>query len=268
MFNKLIGKTKILKSDENVKKDFKKLANYVNYAKGQNRSIGMFVADCRGGVSVEYLEMIIKAKITSYPDIATLKLISDNSEGRVSLKELTLACGYSNYSNNDMEQIKNLYVRRGFICYANYGDRAIDSEVGGRRLVLVIQNDVGNMRSSNTKVLAITSRKKPSMPTHVFLNKEFGLQYDSIICCELTDTLSKRRLISRNGVIEKIAECPRHIMQKVEVALAKADGLIGLHVSEQEAIEALMNLNNGKQKTYEYENSYSHNTNRQVACAY
>lgn len=263
MINTLFSQNK---SEENVKKDFKKLAGYVNYAKG-HRTIGMFVADCHGGISVEYLEMIIKAKITSYPEIATLKLIADNSEGRVSFKELMLACGYSNYSKNDMEQIKNIRVRRGWICFANYADRAWDSEVSGRRLVLVIQNDKGNLCSPNTIVLAMTSRKKASMPTHVAIPKKYGLQYDSIVCCELPDTLTKRRLISNKGVIEKIAECPPEIMMKVEVAFGRAVGSIPLNVSEEEAIGALNNLNN-KQKVYQYQNENNYNTRRQIACAY
>lgn len=251
------------KTEENQKKDFRKLAKYVIHAKGQHRTINGFSADLH--IGADYLADIINARITSYPTIQFLKLIADYSEGRVTLKELTLACGYSNYANNDLEQIKNLQVRRGWICYANYADRAWDSEVSGRRLVLVIQNNVGNMHSSNTKVLAITSRRKPSMPTHVFISKDHGIPYDSIISCELADTLTKRRLISNRGIIEKIAECPRHIMERVEVALAKADGTIGLHVSEQDAIEALINLNSKNQQIHQYQNNY--NINKQVAYA-
>lgn len=262
MINTLFAKNK---SEENVKKDFKKLAGYVNYAKG-HRSIGMFAADCRGGISVEYLDMIIKAKITSYPEIATLKLIADNSEGRVSFKELMLACGYSNYANNDMEQIRNINVRRGWICYVNYADRGLDSEVNGRRLALVIQNDKGNKFSSNTIVLAITSRNKRNIPTHVHIGRECGLKFESTICCELTDTVTKRRLISNNGVVEKIAECPPEIMKKVEIAYARAVGTIELHVDEQDAIETLKELNREKAKVYRYENNASL-ANQQVACA-
>jgi mRNA interferase MazF len=249
-------------NEENAKKDFKKLANYVKIAQGI-RSIDNFAADCR--VSGDYMESIIKARINSYPTMPTLKAISDNSQGRVTFKELTLACGYSNYVNNDMEQIKNIQVKRGWICFANYADRAMDSEVGGRRPVLVMQNNKGNAFSSNTIVLAITSRKKPSMPTHVLLEKKYGLQYDSTICCELPDTLTKRRLISNEGIIEKIAECPEHILKQVEVALNRAFGAIELYVNEQDAIESLMNLNKGKTRIHQYENNYK--KSRQLAYA-
>lgn len=258
-------KTLLKKSitEENVKKDFKKLASYVIIAKG-NRSIDNFAADCK--VSGDYMERVIKAKILTYPDITFLKVVSNNSENRVTLKELTIACGFSNYTNNDLEQIKNIRVERGGIYFCNFGDRGIDSEIFGHRPVLIIQNNKGNFFSSNTKVLMITTRSKAKSPTHVPIGKEFGLKYDSIVCCEMEDTISKRRLMSRSGVVEKIAECSEELMIKISIALAKADGIIELDVPEKEAIEVLKNLNGRKQKFYQYENNY--NTRRQVACAY
>jgi len=264
MFNKLIPKTKIL--EENTKKDFKKLAHYVIHAKG-HRTINGFSADMR--INPNDLADIINARINSYPAITLLKLIADHSEGRVTLKELTLACGYSNCPNNNSAQIKNIHVRRGWFCWVDMGDNCLDSEYGLKRLCLIIQNDKGNMFSGTTICVPITSRRsKPLMPTHVFAEKEkYGLREDSIISCEQVRCISKRRLIF-NGAVQKVSEAPLELMSKVEVALARAQGIIGLHVSEQEAIEALMNLNNGKQKTYQYENNYSRNTNRQVACAY
>lgn len=263
MFNTPIKKTI---TEENSKKDFKKLSNYVNLAKGY-RTINNFAADCR--TNADYLELVINAKISSYPTIPFLKLIADNSEGRVTLKELTLACGYSNYANNDMEQIKNIYVRRGWFAYANFGDRAMDSEIGGHRLVLIIQNDTGNKFSSNTMVIPITSRKKKNMPTHVMVGSDCGLQFDSTISCELTSTISKRRLI-QNGIVQKIADCPAHIMKMVEVALLKAQGVIDLRMDEQEAIDLLVNMNTNMNttRTYQYENNYTRNAMSQVACAY
>ena len=258
MFNTPIKKTI---TEENAKKDFKKLANYVLRAKG-NRTINGFAADLR--TNAAYLADIINVRINSYPTIPFLKLIADNSDNRVSLKELTLACGYSNYANNDMEQIKNIYVRRGWFAYANFGDRAMDSEIAGHRLVLIIQNDTGNKFSSNTMVIPITSRKKKNMPTHVIVGSDCGLQFDSTISCELTSTISKRRLV-QNGIVQKVAECPSYIMKLVEVALLKAQGVIDLRMDEQEAIDSLINMNTTK--TFQYENNYSHHVTSQMAYA-
>ena len=263
MFNKLMGKSSI--AEDNVKKDFKKLAGYVRHAKGQHRTINNFAADCR--TDANYIQEVINAKIIDYPRIQFLKIISDNSEGRVSLKDLTLACGYSNYANDDMEQIKGIKIKRGDFYWADYGDKCIDSEYGNRRMVLIIQNDVGNLRSSTTISLPMTSRiSKAKLPTHVEATaKECNIPQDSIISCEQVRCISKRRLIQNNGVLQKIAECPTYIMQKVEVALGRAEGTIGLHVSEKDAIEALMNLNK-MSKINRYEKNYG--VGRQVACAF
>jgi len=258
MLNKLVNKTK---TEENIKKDFKKLATYIITAKGYDRTINGFAADLKS--NAEYLADLINARACAYPPVQFLKLISDNSEGRVTLKELTMACGYSNYTNNDLEQIKNIQVKRGFICYANFGDKAIDSEIGGHRPVLIIQNNTGNHFSSNSIVLAITSRKKTKLPTHVFIGKECGLPFDSTISCELPNTISKRRLLSNTGTVEILAECPQHILKLVEVALLKSQGIINLRMDDQEAIEYLENMNTAK--TYQFENN--HDTNRQHAFA-
>ena len=262
MFNKLI--TRKINTEENAKKDFKKLANYVTLAKG-NRSIDNFAADCK--VSGDYMEGIIRAKMSTYPDITFLKVVSDNSQGRVSFKDLTLACGYSNYANNDLLQIRNIKIDRGGIYFCNFSDRGIDSEVTGHRPICIIQNPVGNERSSNTKVLSITSRSKAKLPTHVEISsKEYpGLRCDSIICCELEDTISKRRLLSGSGVVEKIAQCSPELLLRISVAVAKADGVIDLNVPEKIAIETLMNLNRGTQRTIQYQNNY--NIGRQTVFA-
>jgi mRNA interferase MazF len=257
----------VLKNNANAQdqeKDFKKLGKLVSVAKGY-RTINGFAADCR--TNADYIADIINLRIQSYPTVKFLELIADNSEGRVALKELKMACGYSLYDRNDMEQIKNIYVRRGWFAYANFGDNAIDSEYGGYRLVLIIQNDVGNRHSSTTLACPITSRKKSNLPTHVLVSaREHGLQYDSIISTEQTRCISKRRLLT-NGCVEKIAECSYDLMKKVEVALMKAEGVVDLSISEEEALEILKNLN----KTYKQENNYNRGfgfgTNRNVAFA-
>jgi len=163
-------------------------------------------------------------------------------------------------ANNDMEQIKNMRVRRGELWWADFGDKSLDSEYAQRRIVLIIQNDVGNQHSSTTISIPSTTRKtKSKMPTHVFLSSKIGIPEDSLITCEQVRCISKRRLL------QKIADCPFFIMQKVEIALMRAEGTLGLYVSEEEAIQTLMNLNKSNTRSYQYENNY--NTNRQVAYA-
>jgi len=249
-------------TEENVKKDFKKLANYVIKAKGNDRSIKGFTADCK--VDCEYMENVIKGKINCYPDLSFLRTVSDNSEGRVSLKDLTMACGYSNYTNNDMEKIKNIEVRRGCFCYVTLGD-VMDSEYGGNRMCLVIQNDIGNHFSSTSIIIPLTSRRsKAKLPTHVEVGANCGLPQESIVSCEQVRCVSKRRL-TQNGIVQKVSQCPPNIMLKIEVALLKSQGVIDLRMNEQEAINYLTNMN--KQKIFQFDNNRNQNTVRQSVFA-
>lgn len=57
---------------------------------------------------------------------------------------------------------------------------------GGRRPVLIFQNNIGNKHSPNVAVLPITSRiKKKRQITHVILPAvETGLAVDSMVLCE------------------------------------------------------------------------------------
>ena len=105
-----------MQSKENIKKDFEKLAICARTAKGSHRTINAFASQCH--ISSDAFANVLDAKINSYPEMKFLKAIADNSEGRVSLKELELACSYSNYANDDMEIIKGIYVERGWLCYA------------------------------------------------------------------------------------------------------------------------------------------------------
>ena len=70
-------------------------------------------------------------------------------------------------------------IRRYDIVQADLGS-VIGSEQGGKRPVLIIQNDVGNRYSPTTIVAVITSKHKKEIPTHVFIHKDCvnGLKCD------------------------------------------------------------------------------------------
>ena len=76
-------------------------------------------------------------------------------------------------------------VRRGDIYYADLSP-VVGSRQGGVRLVLIVQNDVGNRFSPTVIAAAITSqRDKTNLPTHIALHAErTGLQKDSIVLLE------------------------------------------------------------------------------------
>ena len=71
-------------------------------------------------------------------------------------------------------------IKRGEIYWVDFG-KTKGSEQGGKRPALVVQNNIGNKHSPTTIVVAITSKRKPNLPTHVILEKDAlnGLSSDS-----------------------------------------------------------------------------------------
>ncbi len=106
-------------------------------------------------------------------------------------------------------------MKRGELYMAEL-DPVIGSEQGGRRPVLIIQNDMGNLHSPTVIVAPLTaSTGKPEMPTHVHIPKdEGGLWRGSTVLCEQVRTLEKTRLSRRLG------ELTPQSMRRVEHALS------------------------------------------------
>lgn len=106
-------------------------------------------------------------------------------------------------------------VKRGDVYMAEL-DPVVGSEQGGRRPVLLIQNDLGNRFAPTVIAVPLTaSRRKPDLPTHVGVaGGEGGLWHDSIVLCEQVRTLEKSRLIKRLGTLSPLR------MKAVEAALS------------------------------------------------
>ena len=70
------------------------------------------------------------------------------------------------------------------------------AEQGGKRPVVIIQNNVGNRHSPTVIVAAITGKiNKAKIPTHVEISKEaYKLDMDSVILLEQIRTVDKTRL--------------------------------------------------------------------------
>ena len=108
--------------------------------------------------------------------------------------------------------------QRGDLYYADL-DPVVGSEQGGVRPVVVIQNNTGNHHSP-TLVAAITSRRKPTLPTHVPIGAaECGLEEDSCVLLEQFRTLDRMRF---RAYIGRLA--PESIA-KINEALALSVGL-------------------------------------------
>ena len=86
------------------------------------------------------------------------------------------------------------------------------------RPVIIIQNDVGNKKSSTVIVAAITSRNKKALPTHIVL-ETVGLNERSTVLLEQIRTIDKARLDA------KLGQASNHDMQKIDDALRISVGV-------------------------------------------
>ena len=111
-------------------------------------------------------------------------------------------------------------VKRGDIYYADLSP-VVGSEQGGRRPVLIVQNNVGNHYSPTVIVAAITTKiQKGKMPTHVEVKaNESGLEKDSVVLLEQVRTIDKQRLR------DKVTQLSAQEMELVDEALAISVGL-------------------------------------------
>ncbi|MCQ4638661.1 type II toxin-antitoxin system PemK/MazF family toxin, partial [Anaerovorax odorimutans] len=107
---------------------------------------------------------------------------------------------------------------RGDVYYADLNP-VIGSEQGGKRPVVIIQNDLGNRYSPTVIVAAVTGRKKIKLPTHVALKGIPELDHDSIILLEQLRTIDKQRLREPIGSLDKLT------MKELDQALLVSIGI-------------------------------------------
>ena len=109
--------------------------------------------------------------------------------------------------------MKDERIYRGDIYLANLNPYK-GSEQGGKRPVIIIQNDVGNHYRPTVIVTAVTSRffKKRALPTHVPLDNE-ELEKNSLALLEQIRTIDKSRLI------RKIGRVPKETMEEIDRAI-------------------------------------------------
>ena len=94
-------------------------------------------------------------------------------------------------------------IRRYDIVQADLGE-TIGSEQGGVRPVLIIQNDIGNINSSCTIIMPLSSKLKSlEMPTHTIIHKgmDNGLKTDSVVLGEQMRVISNKRIIKKIGTV-------------------------------------------------------------------
>ena len=109
---------------------------------------------------------------------------------------------------------KDFGFLRGEIYFADL-DPHYGSEQGGKRPVIVIQNNTGNKFAPTVIVAAVTSKvsKKPNQPTHVLIEKNPAFSRPSVVLLEQIRTIDKQRLR------EYVCHVDQELMKKVEKAL-------------------------------------------------
>lgn len=78
-------------------------------------------------------------------------------------------------------------------------------EQRGKRAVIIVQNDMGNLHSPTVEIIPLSARinKARHLPTHVFVkaDKLTGLRMDSLALAEQPKTIDKTKLIHRIGSV-------------------------------------------------------------------
>ena len=111
-------------------------------------------------------------------------------------------------------------VKRGELFWVDL-DPVKGSEQSGRRPVLVLQNDIGNVYAPTTIVASLTtSQFAKEYPTNVFLPKSTdGLKFNSTVM------LSQIRVIDKTRLQNKIGRLSQKFMDKVDEAIKVSLGL-------------------------------------------
>lgn len=89
---------------------------------------------------------------------------------------------------------------RGDIYMANLARDPL-SKKSGIRPVVIVQNNVGNLSSTEVIVVIVTSRHKKRLPTHVTLDRRHGVKRPSTALCERILTIEKSCLINYMGTV-------------------------------------------------------------------
>lgn len=95
------------------------------------------------------------------------------------------------------------------IVLVDFGKVEFAGEQGGIRPAIIVQNTMGNIFSSTTIVLPMTTKiKRLSQPTHSLLKKDDskGIDQDSMILGECIRQISENRIIKKLGEISTLED--------------------------------------------------------------
>lgn len=124
-------------------------------------------------------------------------------------------------------------VKRGDVYYADFGsvEDAVGHELAKRRPVLIIQNNLGNKKSTTTICLCLSTKCKYGLPYHVHFSDLNIVNRESDICAEQIKTIDQCRLEQFLGNVGSA------VMEQVDKALVISLGLKGAELSENVSVE-------------------------------
>lgn len=100
-------------------------------------------------------------------------------------------------------EIKTInHIFQGEIWIADLGTKEGNVQ-GGKRPVIVLQNDTGNKYSPTTIVVPLTSQLKNDLPVHADLGTQYGLKKVSTTLMEQITTINQSQLIARIGKLDE-----------------------------------------------------------------
>ena len=119
-------------------------------------------------------------------------------------------------------------VKRGDIYYADFGsvEDAVGHELAKKRPVLIIQNNIGNKKSTTTICLCLSTKCKYGLPYHVRFNDLNIVSRESDICAEQIKTIDQCRLEQYLGNVGSA------VMEQVDKALVISLGIKGADLSD------------------------------------
>lgn len=119
--------------------------------------------------------------------------------------------------NTNEKVQQNTEVHKYDVFYVDLGTERNGSIQNGYRPCMVVGNNIGNKYAPILLIVPITTRKKKFLPTHLKVDKEDGLPYDSTLLCEQIMTISKEQLGDKICSLEEKSE---FIDKKLHVSLA------------------------------------------------
>ena len=126
-------------------------------------------------------------------------------------------------------------VKRGDVYYADFGsvEDAVGHELAKKRPVLIIQNNLGNKKSTTTICLCLSTKCKYGLPYHVHFSDLNIVSRESDICAEQIKTIDQCRLEQYLGNVGSA------VMEQVDRALVISLGIKGLDLSDiSEVVES------------------------------